>query len=185
MTDYAARLSPLGGETRWTLEGAALTTEARGKTSALHPLGGLTCFILVPALPRRPHPSLILHFGQRRLAIPAASFGPRGIEPRLAEFSAFARALAAEGRAAAPAARFVMAGGADHRSPLIWAIALLGAGAGGMVLTAFGSVTGGLGLSLAAWLAFAALVLAAILPWLSAPELGFDPLAIPSSILPH
>ena len=180
---YAARLSPLAAETVWSLEDGALI-EQRGKTRAVHPLSAFSRMTLIPAHARRPHPSAVLRFGRRRLPIPAAAFGPRGVVAQPAAFSAFVRVLAAQARAAAPDARFVLLDGEDRRSPLIWAIALLAAGALGMLLTSIGSVTGGLGLSLAARLVFVALLLAAALPWLRARDQGFDPLAIPRGVLP-
>lgn len=183
-TTYRARLTPLSGETCWTLDDGALT-EQRGKRTARYPLAGLTGITLNPAQARRPHASLALRFGWRRVSIPSAGFGPRGVEAHPATFSAFARALAAQAQDQAPGARFAVARGTDLRSPLVWAIVLLAAGAAAMLLTSLGSVAGGLGLSLAARLAFVALLLGCVLPWLEAADPRLDPLAIPDSLLPR
>lgn len=179
---YSARLSPFGPETVWSLDGGVLTQQ-RGARRSPHPLTGLTRFSLAPASARRPHPSLRLWFGARLVAIPSAGFGRRGVEAHAASFAAFARALAAAAAQASPKARFTLASGSDRRAPLIWAIALLAAGAAGMLLTAFSSVVGGLGLTLAAWLAFAALLLSCALPWLGGTKAQFDPLAIADTLL--
>ena len=181
---YAARLSPLSGETTWTLQDGALI-ERRGKASRSYPLTSLTRMTLLPAQARRPHPSAALRFGLKRLVIPAAGFGLRGIETQLTAFSGFVRILAAQAGAAAPAARFVLAGGVDRSSPLIWAIILLGAGATGMLLASMNSVTSSIGLSLASHMIFAGLLLAAVLPWLKLTDHSFDPLRISETVLPR
>ena len=80
--------------------------------------------------------------------IAAAGFDRRRVETHLPTYGAFVRALAAEA-AAISKARFVLAGAVDRRSPLTWAIALLGAGAFGMLLTAMSSAARSIGLSLA------------------------------------
>jgi hypothetical protein len=183
---FSVRLTPLGPETVWSLEDGTLVQQ-RGRRRSVHPLSKVTQLVLAPAGPKRPHPSLRLRLGPglglRQVAIPAAGFGRLGVEARPQAFAAFARALAAAVARAAPKARFAIAAGANRRAPLLWAIALLAAGAAGMLLTAFSSVVGGLGLTLAAWLAFAALLLSCALPWLNGPRSAFDPLAIPDGLL--
>ena len=159
-------------------------TEQRGKTRTAYPLARLTRMTVLPAQPRRPHPSVALRFGVKRIVIPAAGFGPRGVQTQLAAFAAFVRTLAGQAFNASPAARFVLAQGADRRSPLVWAVVMLGTGAAGMLLASISSFTRSIGLSLASHLIFAALLLAAILPWLEAADHRFDPLAIPTAILP-
>lgn len=144
---YATRPSPLSGETHWTLQDGRLIQQ-RGKSRIVHPLSGLSRMTLLPAKARRPHPCVTLRFGRNRVMIPAASFDRRRMETHLPTYSAFVRTLAAEA-AAVSEARFVLAGAVDRRSPLIWAIALLGAGAFGMLLTAMSSAARSIGLSLA------------------------------------
>ncbi len=182
MTRHSARLSPLIGETTWAIEDGVLI-QSRGKATLALSLSRLTRMTLIPAGPRRAYPSLSLTFGMRRVSIPSASFGPRGIEPRNDSFARLARDLALQARTAAPKARFVLAGASDRRSPLVWAIALIGAGALVMGLMAFSPAAVGLGVSLAARMAFIALLLGAALPWLSPGGRDFDPAAIPNDIL--
>ncbi len=182
MSRHSARLSPLIGETTWAIENDVLI-QKRGKTTLALPLSGLTRMTLIPAGPRRAYPSLSLAFGMRRISVPAASFGPRGVEPRTQTFSALVHDLAVQARAAAPKARFVLAGAADRRSPLVWAIALIGAGALVMALMAFSPSAAGIGVSLAARTAFVALLLVAALPWMSPGGRDFDPAAIPDGVL--
>lgn len=182
MTSHAARLSPLLGETSWRIEDGVLIQQ-RGKTSLALALSGLTRMTLIPAGPRRPYPSAALAFGVRRLTVPSASFGPRGVEPRTDSYTAFVRALAVQARGQAPKARFLLAGATDRRGPLLWAIALIGAGALVMVLMSFNPAAAGIGLSLAARMAFVGLLLGAVLPWIGPGGREFDPAAIPNAAL--
>jgi hypothetical protein len=179
---HSARLSPLIGETTWAIADGVLI-QSRGKTSLALPLSGLTRMTLIPAGPRRAYPSASLAFGMRRLTVPSASFGPRGVEPRSDSFSALVRDLALQAKAAAPKARFVLAGATDRRSPLVWAIALIGAGALVMGLMSFSPAAAGIGVSLAARMAFVALLLSAALPWMGLGGRHFDPAAIPPGAL--
>ena len=154
------------------------------KTTLALPLSGLTRVTLIPAGPRRAYPSASLAFGIRRVTVPGASFGPRGVEPRTESFSALVRGLAAQAGTAAPKARFVLAGAADRRTPLLWAIALVGAGALVMALMSFSPTAAGIGISLAARMAFVGLLLGAALPWMDPGGRAFDPAAIPAGALP-
>lgn len=180
---HSARLSPLIGETSWAIADGALVQQ-RGKTILSLPLSGLTRLTVVPAGPRRPYPSATAAFGLRRVTIPSASFGPRGVEPRSDSFTSLVRDLARQGTAAAPKARFVLAGATDRRSPLLWAIALIGAGAVVMALMSFNPAATGIGVSLASRMAFIGLLLGAALPWLGPGGRDFDPAAIPTGVLP-
>lgn len=183
MSTHSARLSPLTGETTWAIVDGALI-QRRGKTTLALPLSGLTRMTLIPAGPRRAYPSASLAFGIRRVTVPGASFGPRGVEPRSESFSALVRDLAAQAGTAAPKARFVLAGAADRRTPLLWAIALVGAGALVMALMSFSPTAAGIGTSLAARMAFVGLLLGAALPWMDPGGRAFDPAAIPAGALP-
>jgi hypothetical protein len=180
---HSARLTPLVGETAWRLEDGVLIQQ-RGKTTAAYPLSALTRLTLNPAGARRPYASASLAFGLRRLTIPSASFGARGVEPRADSFASLLRALCLQAKAAAPKARFVLAGGVDRRSPLLWAICLIGAGALSMAMMSFNPASAGIGLSLAARMAFVGLLLGAVLPWLGPGGRDFDPAAPPSGVLP-
>ena len=182
MSTHSARLSPLTGETTWAIVDGALI-QRRGKTTLALPLSGLTRMTLIPAGPRRAYPSASVAFGMRRVTVPGASFGPRGVEPRTESFSALARDLAAQARTAAPKARFVLAGANDRRTPLLWAIALIGAGALVMGLMSFSPTAAGIGVSLAARMAFVGLLFGAALPWLGSGGRAFDPAAIPADAL--
>lgn len=180
---YATRPSPLSGETHWTLHDGRLIQQ-RGKSRVVHPLSGLSRMTLLPAKVRRPHPCVTLRFGRNRVMIAAAGFDRRRVETHLPTYGAFVRALAAEA-AAISKARFVLAGAVDRRSPLTWAIALLGAGAFGMLLTAMSNAARSICLSLASHLIFVALLLGSVLPWLEPTDQAFDPLAIADSRLPR
>jgi len=180
---YAARLSPITPETVWSIEEAVLV-EQRGRTHRFLPLSRLDQITLAPAMPGRAHPSATLRFGWRRLTIPGASFSSGGVRVTPESFATFVRALAPIARQASPSARFLLAGRKDYRAQLIWVIGLAGVGAVGLALTAASSVTRGLGLSLAAWLAFAAFMTAAVLPWIEQADDRFDPEAIPDALLP-
>jgi hypothetical protein len=180
-TRYTARLSPIGPDTVWVVEDATLI-EQRGKSRRVLPLAMLSELTLNTVQPGRPYPSLVLRFGWRRLTVPGASFSAGGVRATPEDFAAFVRKFAPMARSCAPGAPFRLGGRKDRRGPLVWAIVLLGAGAIGLALTALGSVTRSLGLSLAAWLAFAALLVAAVLPWLEATDAGFDPEAIPDAL---
>jgi hypothetical protein len=179
---HAARLSPLTSETTWAIADGMLI-QSRGKGKLTLPLSGLTRMTLIPAGPRRAYPSASLAFGMRRVTVPGASFGPRGVEPRAESFSALVREMAKQAKTAAPKARFVLAGATDRRSPLLWAIALIGAGALVMALMSFSPAAAGIGVSLAARMAFIGLLLAAALPWIGPGGRDFDPAAIPSGVL--
>ncbi|MDB5451583.1 MAG: hypothetical protein JWO33_161, partial [Caulobacteraceae bacterium] len=87
MSSHSARLSPLIGETTWRIEDGVLIQQ-RGKTTLALPLSNLSRMTLIPAGPRRAYPSAGLAFGRRRVTVPSASFGPRGVEPRSDSFSA-------------------------------------------------------------------------------------------------
>jgi hypothetical protein len=182
VSSHSARLSPLIGETTWAIVDGVLI-QSRGKATLALPLSGLTRMTLIPAGPRRAYPSASLAFGMRRLTLPSASFGPRGVEPRSESFSVLIRDLARQAKAASPAARFVLAGAIDRRSPLVWAIALVGAGALVMALMSFSPAAAGIGVSLAARMAFVALLLGAALPWMGPGGRDFDPAAIPAGAL--
>jgi hypothetical protein len=182
VSSHSARRSPLIGETTWRIDKGVLI-QSRGKTTLALPLSNLTRMTLIPTGPRRAYPSADLAFGMRRITVPSAGFGPRGVEPRGDSFAALVQDLALQARAAAPKARFVLAGATDRRSPLVWAIALIGAGALVMALMAFSPSAAGIGVSLAARMAFVALLLGAALPWMGPGGRDFDPAAIPAGAL--
>jgi hypothetical protein len=183
MTTHSARLTPVSPQTVWRLDGGVLRQDS-GKARAAYPLSDLTRLTLIPAGPRRAHPSAILVFGLKRLTIPSASFGSRGIEPHPESFSALIRALCRQGAAAAPKARFILAGTADRRSPFVWGIVLTGLGALAMLSMSFDPASVGIGLSLASRLVFVGLLLAAVLPWIGPGGRDFDPRAVPAGVLP-
>lgn len=183
MTAHSARLTPVSPLTVWRLDGGVLRQDS-GKSGAAYPLSDLSRLTLVPAGPRRAHPAAILTFGLKRLTIPSASFGSRGIEPHPESFSALIRDLCRHGPAAAPQARFTQAGTADRRGPFVWGIVLTGIGALAMLAMSFTPASMAIGLSLASHLAFAGLLLGAVLPWIGPGGRDFDPAAIPKGLLP-
>ena len=183
MTTHTARLTPVSPPTLWRLDAGVLRQETGNAILAL-PLADLTSLTLIPAGPRRAHPSAVLMFGLKRVTIPSASFGARGVEPHPESFSALVRDLGRQGKAAAPNARFRLAGGADRRSPFVWGIALTGLGALAMLAMSFSPASMGIGLSLASHLVFVSLLLGAALPWIGPSGQPFDPAAIPPGVLP-
>lgn len=162
---YAARTAPLRPETAWTLQDHALVETSGGRSRTL-PLAGLRAIRLVGAAGtarRAAH----LSFADGRVMIPAQSLaGAALFEDRSVAFDAFLTAIERAsgvrptGEAAVRRA-LPLAGG------LVWAIGLAAAGGVLMMLAAVVSGMPGLGLALGARLLFAAILLAAALPWLN------------------
>jgi hypothetical protein len=156
---HSARLSPLQGETLWTLEGDAIT-ETRGRRQRRFELARLKSL-------QSAQGGAVLTFARGRLTIPAMSY-TRGLRPenRAASFAAFVGAVAAAAAVTTPGARFRNAG-APMAEPLIWMIGLLGGGA--LMLLLFAATAGAwtLGVALAARLVFVMILAAGALPWLN------------------
>ena len=163
---HSARLSPLQGETVWTLDGDAIT-EQRGRGERRFELAKLKSL-------QSAQGGAILTFARGRLTIPAMSY-TRGLRPenRAASFAAFVGAVAAAAAVTTPGARFRNAG-APMAEPLIWMIGLLGAGA--VMLLLFAATAGAwtLGVALAARLVFVLILAAGTLPWLNRTQKNMD-----------
>ena len=114
------------------------------------------------------HQVLVLNFAQGRTALSSVSYDGLGRPPydQTPLFAAFTRELMIQAVTAAPAARFLR-GAPAAAATLLWAIALLGAGAGVTILFAAISGSLGLGLDLGARLLFVTALLACVWPWLS------------------
>ncbi|MFZ3007181.1 MAG: hypothetical protein WA047_13520 [Phenylobacterium sp.] len=156
---HSARLSPLQGETVWTLDGDIIT-ETRGRRTRRFELARLKSLHSAEG-------GAVLTFARGRLTIPAMSY-TRGLRPenRAASFAAFVGAVAAAAAVTTPGARFRNAG-APMAEPLIWMIGLLGGGA--LMLLLFAATAGAwtLGVALAARLVFVMILAAGALPWLN------------------
>ncbi|WP_340645596.1 hypothetical protein [Phenylobacterium sp.] len=156
---HSARLSPLQGETVWTLDGEVIT-EQRGRRVRRFELAKLKGL-------QSAEGGAVLTFARGRLTIPAMSY-TRGLRPenRAASFAAFVGAVAAAAAVTTPGARFRNAG-TPMAEPLIWMIGLLGAGA--LLLLLFAATAGAwtLGVALAARLIFVMILAAGALPWLN------------------
>ena len=155
---YAARLSPWQAETVWTLE-AGEVIERRGARERRFALIDLVSL-------RASANGLVLRFKRRRqLQAPSMSYG--GLRPRdqAASFAPFLAGVMAAAHAAAPRAR-VLASAAPLGEPVIWTMALMGAGAAALLL--FAATTGSweLGVMLAARMVFVVILAGALLPWL-------------------
>lgn len=152
------------GERRWALSGlkrAELSRVARG------PMAG--------------RQGLSLLFDEGRAAISSVSYEGLVRPPRDqdAAFAAFCRDLLVDAADAAPTARFLR-GAPAIASTLVWAMALLGAGAGVTILFAAVSGSAALGLDLGSRLLFAALIVGCAWPWLTdEARRAFDPHNLP------
>jgi hypothetical protein len=157
---HAARLSPLQGETVWTLEDGEIVAR-RGARERRFALAGAKAL----------HGSatgVVLAFPRRRLAIPALSYGGglRALEPT-STCAPFVAAVTEALKAHAPRARLHPAG-PGLLAPVLWIMGLMGAGAAALLLLAATSGSWALGVTLAARLVFVLILSAAVLPWLRA-----------------
>ncbi len=163
---HSVRLSPLQGETVWTLDGDTIL-EKRGRRERRFELARLRSL-------QSAEGGAVLTFARGRLTIPAMSY-TRGLRPenRAASFAAFVGAVAAAAAVTTPGARFRNAG-APMAEPLIWMIGLLGGGA--LMLLLFAATAGAwtLGLALAARLVFVMILAAGALPWLNRSARNMD-----------
>lgn len=160
---HSARLSPLQGETVWTLEDQDIV-ERRGGRERRFSLTQLRSLRSAPG-------GAILTFARGRMILPAMSYS-HGLRPedRSASFSAFIGAVAGTAAVVTPGARFRNAG-TPLAQPLIWAIALLGSGAAALLLFAATAGAWSLGVALAARLVFVLILATGALPWLDrSPE---------------
>ena len=109
--------------------------------------------------------------------------GPGRFEDRTGDFGRFVRALAASLADVAPGAR-VTAAGHGGLGGVTWTIGLLGAGVAALLVFSLLSDTAGLGVSLAARLLFALIMIFAVTPWLKPPPPGLDPRDLPRALTP-
>lgn len=155
MAAYAARLSPLQGQTVWSLEGGEIV-ERRARRERRFQLAELRSI-------SRLNRGAVLQFRRRRLTIPALGYGEvlRPQDQR-ESFEAFLSALdvAAPGR---PVHRRSQAAEA-----VLWVMGLMAVGALAVLLAAGQAGAWLLGVALAARLIFLVMLGAAALPWLRA-----------------
>lgn len=153
MVSYAARLSPLQGETVWTLEKSAIVERRTGRERRfpLAELRGVT----------RAERGAVLQFQRRRLTIPALTYGDVLRPHDQAEtFEAFLAALSS-----AVPDRPIRRPSANAEA-VLWIMALMGLGAIAVLLAAGIAGAWLLGVALAARLVFVVILGAAVLPWL-------------------
>lgn len=162
---YAARIALLRPETVWSLTDDAIV-ETSGRRARSQRLADLRAIRLAGAAGtgrRAAH----LTFKRGRMIIPAQSLaGAAVLEDRSADFDAFLAALRRASGVSAGSAVEPKAGTTSLAAAVLWGMGLTGAGAVLMVLAALSSGMPGLGLALGARLLFAAILMAAALPWL-------------------
>lgn len=179
---HRARLAPFQPETVWTLEAGTLV-ETRGKLVRRLPLTGLTRYRLSAPADGSRRRALLMTFGRQRVIIASQSYaGPGRFEDRLESFSTLARAIAAVGADLAPRARFGLAR-LQARTALTWVMGLLALGAGSMLLFSLSAGMIGVGVDMAARMAFVLILMFAALPWLNRGA-DFDPHDPPHDLLP-
>jgi hypothetical protein len=155
---YSARLSPWQAETVWSLEDGEVVERrgARERRLALTDLVSL----------RATATGIVLRFRRRRqVQAPSMSYG--GLRPvdQAASFAPFLAGVLEAAQTAAPRAR-VLASLAPLGEPVIWTMALMGAGAAALLLFAATAGEWALGVTLAARMIFVLILAGAILPWL-------------------
>lgn len=109
--------------------------------------------------------------------------GPGRFEDHTDSYSPLVRALAARLADLAPGAR-VAAAGLDGQGGMSWTIGLLGAGVVALLVFSLMAGTAGLGVSLAARLLFALILIFAVTPWLKPRVAGLDPRDLPRALAP-
>ncbi len=109
--------------------------------------------------------------------------GPGRLEDRTGSFGPLVRAVAACLAEVAPGAR-VAAAGQGVLDGMTWTVGLLGAGVAALLVFSLLSDTAGLGVSLAARLLFALILIFAVTPWLNPPPPALDPRDLPRSLTP-
>jgi hypothetical protein len=179
---HAARLAPLRPETTWRLDGDILI-ETTGKSERRWPLASARSLTLAPPGPGG-RCAAWLAFPRGRATLVSHSWsGPGRFEDRSDSFGPFVRALAARLAEVAPGAR-VAAAGQSGLGGVTWTIGLLGAGVAALLVFSLLSDTAGLGVSLAARLLFALIMIFAVTPWLRPPPPALDPRDLPRSLTP-
>ncbi len=109
--------------------------------------------------------------------------GPGRFEDHTVSYGPLVRALAARLADVAPGAR-IAAAGLDGQAGMSWTIGLLGAGVAALLGFSLMAGTAGLGVSLAARLLFALILIFAVTPWLKPRIAGLDPRDLPHSLAP-
>ncbi|KQW73034.1 hypothetical protein ASE17_08760 [Phenylobacterium sp. Root77] len=153
MVTYAARLSPLQGETVWTLEKSAIVERRTGRERRfpLAELRGVT----------RAGRGAVLQFQRRRVTIPALTYG--GAMRPLDQTDTFEAFLAALSDAVPdrPIRR-----PSPNVEAVLWIMGLMAVGAAAVLFAAGVAGAWLLGVALAARLVFVVILGAAVLPWL-------------------
>ena len=153
MASYAARLSPLQGETVWTIEKSVIVERRTGRERRfpLAELRGVT----------RAGRGAVLQFQRRRVTIPALTYG-EALRPQDQgeSFEAFLAALSN----AAPERPIRRP--SPNTEAVLWVMGLMAVGALAVLLAAGVAGAWLLGVALAARLVFVVILGAAVLPWL-------------------
>lgn len=158
---HAVRLSPLQGETTWTLTGGEVV-ERRGARERRFPIARLTRVT-------RAGRGATLRFGHRHVSVPSISYGEGfHTEDRRQTFEAFVRAVGA----AAPGAQDRST--AKAAEALMWLIGLVAIGALAVLFAAGLAGAWLLGVVLACRLIFLAILGVAVLPWIGRPLLKHE-----------
>lgn len=180
MIDYLVRPGPFRRETAWRLADGALVEAPLGKTERLWPLASLRTLRIATGTNRYVPDETVMRLTFRKGAVNIGSYSFRRIgdyEDQGSVFTGFVRAVCAEAARIAPAARFE-AGQSRAVGVFTGAMVLMGVGVVMLIGVALSAGFRGLGLDLAARLAFGLLLMIAAQPWVSgAGTRRFDPLA--------
>jgi len=157
--------------------------ETTGKRERRWPLAAARALTLAPPGPGG-RSAAWLSFPRGRVTLVSHSWaGPGRFEDRSESFGSFVRALAARLAEVAPGAR-VAAAGQGGLDGMTWTVGLLGAGVAVLLIFSLLSTTPGLGVSLAARLLFALILIFAVTPWLKPRPPALDPRDLPRSLTP-
>lgn len=166
--------------TRWRLEDGVLI-EQRGRRERRVPLNTVRRLHLTPARGRLAA-GVILGLPRGQLGVYSGQAVSLRPGPTPETFAPFVTALARAVAEASPTARFTVPAMATTGT-VVGASLLLGGGA--LAVGGFAALGGqmDIGLTLAAHMAFVAILALAVLPWLDRQAGRFDPLAIPRGLL--
>ncbi len=179
---HSARLAPFQPETVWAVKDGTLV-ETRGLRVRGFALDALTQYRLAAAPRGGRRRVLQLRFGHATVIITSQSYvAPGRTQDRLDSFSAFARLVSRQAAEAAPAARFTLAR-IEARPAVTWVAGFLGLGVVAILASSLSAGMAAVGIDMAARMAFALILLLAVLPWLSRGD-AFDPRDPPRDLLP-
>lgn len=191
MSGYAVRRGPFEKTMTFRLSGGDLVQSLPGKPDKAWPLHHLRAVRIAPGVNRYVPDEIVLRLVFRKGAIRlgAVSMGSHSFQglanyaDQRASFIPFAREVCREAANVTPPVRFEH-GAARAAGVFTGAMMILGAGVILLLIAALGAGAAGLGVDLAARLAFVLMVMLAVQPWLTgAGPRRFDPRSIPPDVL--